>query len=172
MTHIIGLRKNTLTKTFRTQRPDLTPRSGGHERKPPIRPFVRDFYLFVCLKVEFAEVLEDVEIGGHFGDVILISANPVLYEYVCGCLGVCMCARDHNGNTTPPPSSAGSQSEHCHSNPTIFCRIYLGAYLITGKTRLHCRSIQFTVTVSQVTLSRTGFDTNICEANLVKLTKS
>jgi len=61
-------------------------------------------------------------------------------------LGVCMCARDHNGNTTAPPSSAGSQSEHFHSNPTIFCRIYLGAYFITGKTRPHRRSIQFTGT--------------------------
>jgi len=52
-------------------------------------------------RIEFAEVLDDVEFGGHFGDIILFSANPVMYEYVCGCLGVCMCARDHNGNTTP-----------------------------------------------------------------------
>ena len=41
VTHVIDLRKNSLTKTFGTQSPYLTPRRGGHERKPPIRPFVR-----------------------------------------------------------------------------------------------------------------------------------
>jgi hypothetical protein len=60
-----------------------------------------------------------------------------MYENVCGCSCVCKCVRDHNGNTTPLPSSASSQSKHFHSNPTISCRIYLGEYLITGKTRPH-----------------------------------
>ena len=87
-------------------------------------------------RVEFAEVLEDVEFGGHFGDIILFSANPVMYEYVCGCLGVCICARDHNGNTTPPPSSAGSQSKHFHSNPTISFKIHLGAHDILSLVKL------------------------------------
>jgi len=53
-------------------------------------------------RIEFAEVLEDVKFGGHFRDIILFSANTVMYEYVCGCLGVCICARDHNDNKTPP----------------------------------------------------------------------
>jgi len=35
VTHVIGLRKNTLTKIFGTQS-YLTARRGGHERKPPI----------------------------------------------------------------------------------------------------------------------------------------
>ena len=41
MTHVICLRKNTLTKTFSTQSPNLTLRTGGHQRKPAIHLLVR-----------------------------------------------------------------------------------------------------------------------------------
>ena len=57
VTHIIGLRKNTLTKTFGTQSPYLTPRKGGHERKPPIRPFIRVLFFDVFVHVTRVELM-------------------------------------------------------------------------------------------------------------------
>jgi len=60
VTHVIGPRKKTLTKTFGTQSPYLTARRGGHERKPPIRPVTT---LVATVPNEFVRRVRDYQLS-------------------------------------------------------------------------------------------------------------
>ena len=60
VTHIIVLRKNTLTKLSAHKTPIWPPWTGDHEKKPPIRPFVRVYLFNVFVHVTRVELLRRI----------------------------------------------------------------------------------------------------------------
>jgi len=59
-THIIVLRKNTLTKLSAHKTPIWPPWRGDHEKKPPIRPFVRVYLFNVFVHVTRVKLLRRI----------------------------------------------------------------------------------------------------------------